>query len=374
MKFIVSSVLLEKRLSVLSGVIPSNPVLPILEHFYFEIKGGKMIVRAFDMQISMTTELSVESADEGRLCVPARQFLDTIKSLPEQPITILMDEEKMSLEIISYNGRYKLTGEDAHDFPAAPQPDGISKVTMPAEQLTEAIASTLFAVGSDELRPAMTGLFWELGKNSAEYVATDGNRLVKYRRTDIQSDTAVPIIIPKKALTLLKASLPGDNRELTMQRSEGQVFFDYDNIRLSSRLIDERFPDYQNAIPTDNANILEVERTELLNSLKRLAIYTSRTTNQIRLKLSPDRFQIFAEDIDFSNEAHETLSAQYEGEELEIGFNVKFLIEMLNNLSSKEVRFSFSTPNRAGILTPIEQSENEEILMLIMPVMLSTYA
>ncbi|NJL15407.1 MAG: DNA polymerase III subunit beta [Microscillaceae bacterium] len=374
MKFIVSSVLLEKRLSVLSGVIPSNPVLPILDHFHFEIKGGKMIIRAFDMQISMTTELSVESADEGRLCVPARQFLDTIKSLPEQPITILMDEEKMSLEIISYNGRYKLTGEDATDFPAAPQPDGLSKVTMPADQLTEAIASTLFAVGSDELRPAMTGLFWELGKNTAEYVATDGNRLVKYRRTDVQSETAEPVIIPRKALTLLKASLPGDNRELVMQRSEGQVFFDYDNIRLSCRLIDERFPDYQNAIPTDNANILEVERTELLNSLKRLAIYTSRTTSQIRLKLSPDRFQIFAEDIDFSNEAHETLAAQYEGEELEIGFNVKFLIEMLNNLNSKEVRFSFSTPNRAGILTPIEQSENEEILMLIMPVMLSTYA
>lgn len=374
MKFIVSSATLEKRLSVLSGVIASNPVLPIQENFLFELKDGKLTALASDSHISMTTEVEVESTEEGSLAVPARQFLDTIKSLPEQPLTIIIDEENRSLEITSFNGRYKLSGEPAEEFPKAPQPDGDTKVNMPSEVLAEAIANTLFAISNDELRPSMTGLYWKLDKNLTTFVATDGNRLVKYQRDDISADITNSMIIPKKALSLLKASLPGDSSEIQAQVSDSHAFFSYENTSLACRLIDEAFPDYENAIPTENPNVLEIDRSHFMNSLKRLSIYTNKATNQIRMKLTPSNLTIYAEDLDFSNEAHETLTCNYEGDEMEIGFNVKFLIEMIGNLSAKEMKFSMSDPNRAGIITPTEQADEEEILMLIMPVMLSTYA
>ncbi len=374
MKFIVSSTTLEKHLALLSGVVPSNPQLPILENFLFEIKGGKLIVTAADMSITMTTQLEIETTDEGSLAVPARQLLDTLKSLPEQPLSITIDAENYSLEITSYNGHYKLAGEGAEDFPRRPEPDGDVKVKMSSEVLSEAIANTLFAVSNDELRPSMTGMYSKLDANGITFVATDGNRLVKYFRSDVSSEEASSLIIPKKALSLLKVSLPTDNTDILAQFSGRQAFFTYNNTELSCRLIDENFPDYENAIPTDNPNILEIGRNDLMSTLKRLSIYANKTTNQIRLKLSGSQLQVFAEDLDFSNEANETLTCSYEGEEMEIGFNVKFLIEMLSNLSSKEINFAFSTPSRAGVIKPAEKADEEEILMLIMPVMLSSYA
>jgi len=374
MKFVVSSNALLKQLTAINGVITTNPVVPILENFLFEIGDGKLIVSASDLQTSMITEITVEAKVKGSIAVPAKILLDTLKNLPEQPVTFTIDPETYSIEISSDNGRYKLSGENATDFPKVPGVKNGYSVDMSSEILNRAISSTIFAASNDELKPAMTGVYLSLTETNATFVATDGHRLIRYRRTDIVSDMANTLIIPKKALNLLKASLPSDNTNVKVEYNASNAFFSFNNIKMICRLIDERFPDYENAIPIDNPNILTIGRTDLMNSLKRISIYANKTTHQVRLKLAGSELQISAEDLDFSNEANERLACEFEGQDMEIGFNAKFLVEMLSNLDSNQIEMHFSAPNRAGIIMPADKDEHEDVLMLVMPVMLNSYA
>lgn len=374
MKFIVSSSVLLKQLTSINGVITTNPVVPILENFLFEINDGKLTVTASDLQTSMITELDVEAKDNGSIAVPARILLETLKNLPEQPVTFTIDEETYSIEISSDNGRYKLAGENATDFPKVAVVTEGDAVNLSSDILAEAINNTIFATSIDELRPAMTGVYLNLSDTNATFVATDGHRLVRYRRVDVASDTESAIIIPRKALNLLKATLPTSATNVNIEFNASNAFFNFSNFQMICRLIDERFPDYENVIPANNTNHMVISRTEFLSSLRRIAIYANKTTHQVRLKITGSELQISAEDLDFSNEANERLSCEHDGEDIEIGFNAKFLIEMLNNLSTKNITLQLSEPNRAGLIVPVEKVDNEDVLMLVMPVMLNNYA
>lgn len=373
MKFIVSSSALLKQLSAISGVITSNPVVPILENFLFEIREGALKVTASDLQTSMITEMDVEARESGNIAVPARILMDTLKNLPEQPVTFSIDEETYTIEISSDNGRYKLAGENATDFPRTPEVHDPYGVDIPADTLQNAIANTLFSVSNDELRPAMTGVYIQLRDTNATFVATDGHRLIRYRRVDVAADMDNNIIIPKKALNLLRTTLPAGATPVTVEFNASNAFFKFNNIKMICRLIDERFPDYENVIPVDNNNKMVINRLEFLSSLRRIAIYANKTTHQVRLKITGNELQISAEDLDFSNEAMERLSCDHDGEDIEIGFNARLLIEMLNNLDSTDVQLNLSKPNRAGLLLPRDKDDNEDILMLVMPVMLNNY-
>lgn len=373
MKFIVSSSALLKQLSGINGVITTNPVVPILENFLFEINEGKLIVTASDLQTSMITELEVESKENGSIAVPARILLETLKNLPEQPVTFTIDEETYSVEISSDNGRYKLAGENATDFPKVPTVSDDFSVDMSTSVLSSAINNTIFATSNDELRPAMTGVYMNLTDTNTTFVSTDGHRLIRYRRVDVASDNGNAIIIPRKALNLLKSTLPSENTNVTVEFNVSNAFFKFNNIKMICRLIDERFPDYENVIPSGNDNKMTIDRSELLSSLKRIAIYANKTTHQVRLKITGSELQISAEDLDFANEANERLSCEHDGGDIEIGFNAKFLIEMLNNVDSDKVELHLSEPNKAGLLIPTEKDDNEDILMLVMPVMLNNY-
>ncbi|MCF1751957.1 DNA polymerase III subunit beta [Mariniradius sediminis] len=373
MKFIVSSSALLKQLSAINGVVTTNPVVPILENFLFEIKSGKLTVTASDLQTSMITELDVEAREDGNIAVPAKILIETLKNLPEQPVTFSIDQDTYSIEISSDNGRYKLAGENATDFPKIPSVTNATAVDMSTEILSSAISNTIFATSNDELRPAMTGVYINLSKTNTTFVATDGHRLVRYRRVDVASKEDSSIIIPRKALNLLKSTLPSENVPVTVEFNSSNAYFKFNNTKMICRLIDERFPDYENVIPVDNPNHMTIDRLEFLGSLRRIAIYANKTTHQVRLKLTGSELQISAEDLDFSNEANERLSCDHDGEDIEIGFNARFLVEMLNNLSSKEVTLKFSAPNRAGLIVPSDKGDNEDILMLVMPVMLNNY-
>jgi DNA polymerase III subunit beta len=373
MKFIVNSAYLLKQLSNINGVITTNPVVPILENFLFELEKGGLTVTASDLQTSMITELQVESKEKGSIAVPARILLDTLKNLPEQPVTFSIDESTYSIEIISDNGRYKLSGENATDFPKVPSVSNDFSAELSSEVLSRAVNNTIFATSNDELRPAMTGVFVNLGDKNTTFVATDGHRLVRYRRTDVKSDNGNSIIIPRKALNLLKATLPAENTEVSVNFNMSNAFFKFGNIRMICRLIDERFPDYDNVIPSGNNIKMSISRTDFLGALKRISIYANKTTHQVRLKITGSELQISAEDLDFSNEANERLSCEHEGEDIEIGFNAKFLIEMLGNLDSDQIRLTMSAPNKAGVILPAEKDKAEDILMLVMPVMLNQY-
>ncbi|WP_266205836.1 DNA polymerase III subunit beta [Pontibacter kalidii] len=373
MKFIVSSSALLKQLSSINGVVTNNPVVPILENFLFEINNSKLTITASDLETSMITELPVEAKENGRIAAPAKILLETLKNLPDQPVTFTIDEETYTIEISSANGRYKLSGENATDFPRVPSVQGGNSIEIPSNVLARAINKTIFAVSNDELRPAMTGIFVQLRSENVTFVATDGHRLLRYRRTDVGTAQEASIIVPRKAFTLLKSTLPSEATAVRMEFNQSNAFFSFDNIRMICRLIDERYPDYENVIPVQNPNKLVIERADLLSSVKRISIYSNKTTHQIRLKLSGSELQVSAEDLDFSNEASERLTCQYDGEDMEIGFNAKFLMEMLNNIDSDEITFELSTPNRAGLLMPIVNEEAEDVLMLVMPVMLNNY-
>ncbi|MDJ0363955.1 DNA polymerase III subunit beta [Hymenobacter sp. H14-R3] len=373
MKFIVSSSALLKQLQSINGVVTNNPVVPILENFLFEIEPGKLTITASDLETSMMTELPIETNESGRIAAPARILLDTLKNLPDQPVTFTLDEETYTIEISSANGRYKLAGENAADFPRVPVVKGSAPVEIPSSSLARAINKTIFAVSTDELRPAMTGILVQLADSQITFVATDGHRLLRYRRQDVGAGQTANLIIPRKAFNLLKSSLPSESATVRIEFNQSNAFFSFNQMRLVCRLIDERYPDYENVIPVSNPNKLTINRAELLNSVRRISIYSNKTTHQVRLRLTGSELVISAEDLDFSNEAKETLTCQYDGEDMEIGFNARFLQEMLSNIDSDEITLELSTPNRAGLLMPAQADENESILMLVMPVMLNNY-
>lgn len=374
MRFIVSTSTLLKQLQAVNGASSSSTVLPILENFLFEIKDGSLTISATDLQTSMTTSMPVESKEEGKIAIPAKILLETLKTLPDQPIAFTIDDATYAVEISAGDGKYKLSGENGDDFPKIPTVENASSVNLSASVLSEAINKTLFAVSSDELRPAMTGVYMQLSPQHITFVATDAHKLVRYRRMDAKSDSVAAFILPKKALTLLKSSLPTEDINVSVEYNSTSAFFRFENINLICRLIDERYPDYEAVIPQENPNQLTIDRTLFLNSLRRVVIFANKTTHQVRLKISGSELNISSEDLDFSNEAHERLSCQYDGEDMEIGFNARFLIEMLGNLDGEEVTLQMSTPNRAGLLVPQTNDENEDVLMLVMPVMLNSYA
>jgi len=370
MKFSVSSTDLLKHLQVASGAIGSNPVLPILEDFLFTIEGRNLTIAATDLETSIVTTVDVNSDGDGRVAVPARILLDTLKELPGQPVTFNVNDDTFGIEITSAYGKYKLAGENGEDFPNIPVAEEVDSVTMKSGLLSKAISKTLFATSNDDLRPAMTGVYLQVDFNKLTFVATDAHKLVKYTFTEVDSQVSTSFIIPKKALNLLKGSLPADE-ELKLSFNNANAFFTAGNLHLVCRLIDARYPDYNAVIPTDNPNTLSVGRSDFQNSLKRIAIYANKTTNQVILNITESSLTVSAQDLDFSNEATEQLPCSYNGEPLTIGFNAKFLIEMLNVLDTEEIKMELSTSTRAGILHPTEVTEGEDILMLVMPVMLS---
>jgi len=372
MRFIVSTSILLKQLQAISGASSSSTVLPILENFLFEIKDNVLTISATDLQTSMVTSLPIEAKEEGRVAMPAKILIETLKTLADQPVAFSVDMQTLAIEISAGDGKYKLSGENADDFPKIPVVDNASSVNIPASVLAEAINKTIFAVSNDELRPAMAGVLVQLGEQSTTFVATDAHKLVRYRRTDINAERPTSLILPKKALSLLKSALPTEDVGVTVEYNSTNAFFKFNNIHLICRLVDERYPDYEAVIPQVNPNKLTLDRHTFLNSLRRVVIFANKTTHQVRLKISGSELNISAEDLDFSNEAHERLSCQFEGDDMEIGFNAKFLVEMLTNLDSEEVILEMSTPNRAGLLLPAISEEHEDILMLVMPVMLNS--
>ncbi|HEY8894586.1 MAG TPA: DNA polymerase III subunit beta [Niastella sp.] len=371
MKFIVSSSALLKQLQQISGVINANTVLPILEDFLFDVQKNQLSVVATDLETVMKIQLEVEAKETGRVCIPAKILMDSLKNIPEQPLTFNIDKN-YAVEITSDNGKYKVMGENPDNFPKDPVADDTNSFTVVSSALVTAINKTLFAVSNDDLRPAMTGVFFEMDKKGLQFVATDAHRLVRYKRTDVSCPKTDSLIVPKKPLTLLKAAMPVNDDELTISYNSNHLFVTHGTTQLSCRLIDARFPDYKVVIPTDNPYKLTVNRTDFQGALRRVGIFSNKSTNQVVLSISGSQLQLTAQDIDFSFEGNERMKCQYNGEDLQIAFNAKFLIEMLNATDTDDVTVELSTSTKAGIIRPGDQEENEELLMLVMPLMLNT--
>ena len=370
MKFIVSSTQLLKHLQQISGVINANTVLPILEDFLFEIEKNKLTVVATDLETVMKIHLDIEAKDSGKVCIPSKILLESLKNIAEQPLTFNIDKN-FGVEITSDNGKYKVMGENPDNFPKEPVADTATSFTMPSSALVTAINKSLFAVSNDDLRPAMTGVYFELDAKGMTCVATDAHRLVRFKRTDVSCPKTDTFIVPKKPLTLLKSALPQNDDELQISYNSNHLFVKHNSTELVCRLIDARFPDYKVVIPTDNPYKLTVNKNDFQSALRRVSVFSNKSTNQVALTISGSELQLAAQDVDFSFEGNERMACQYDGEDLQIAFNAKFLIEMLNAADTDEVVIELSTPTKAGIIKPTEVDENEELLMLVMPLMLN---
>ena len=371
MKFIVSSAALLKELQMLGGVINSTNTLPILDNFLFEINGNSLTLTASDLETTFSTRISVESDSNSMVALPARLLLDTLKTFPEQPLTFIKTE-KNTVEISANNGKYALAYVEGNEFPKAAQVNDAKKTVIQSDILYTAINSTLFASGNDDLRPVMSGVFFQFSTESLTFVATDAHKLVKYTRSDVTANDTSEFIMPKKPLQLLKGILQGTAEEIAIEYNDTNAQFRFGDSTLTCRLIDGKYPNYEAVIPKENPNQMQVSRVGFLNSVRRVSIFSNKTTHQIRLKIAGAALQISAEDFDYSNSAEERLDCDYQGDDIQIGFNSRFLIEMLNNMECEQIKLSMSLPNRAGILTPLDHTEEgEHVTMLVMPVMLN---
>lgn len=371
MNFITSSTSLLKHLQSISGVLSTSNTLPILDNFLFEIAEGQLTISASDLETTMRTSMNVEANESGKIAIPAKLLLDVLKNLPDQPCTFSVDNTNFSVEIAYDNGKSKMVGFNGDDFPRTPPIENSSVIKISGDIISKAINKTLFATGNDDLRPVMSGVFCQFTPQDITFVATDAHKLVRYRRTDSEATGSSSFILPKKPLNLLRSNLTGEE-EIQLEYNESNAVFTFNDIVLVCRLIDGKYPNYEAVIPKENPNVLTIDRLQFLSSIKRVSIFANKTTHQIKLKLAGSELSLSAEDVDFSNEANERLTCNYDGEDMEIGFNSRFLMEMINNMDTPEVRLEMSEPNRAGLLMPaVKDNEHEDVLMLVMPVMLN---
>jgi len=370
MKFTVESGELQKSLMKISGAVPSKSTLPILENILFNLSGNKLTLIATDLEISMSAIMDVKGNEDGIIAVPAKRVMDTLRALPNTQLVFSADVSTSKVRMITDNGEYNLIGEQSQDYPAIPEFKGENEIVFDGALISSMISKTIFSVSTDELRPAMTGLLLQFKTNEMCTVATDGHRLVRVIFTNVkQAKPHKDIIVPAKALILISKVLEEGSNTISVNSTH--VKFAFKNFTLTSRLIEENYPNYESVIPLDNNKKLTIDRNSLLSSIKRVSLYSSNTTHQVRVSTKKNELKISAEDVDFGGEAKERITCQYSSEDLEIGFNATYLIDILSHIDSDEVIFSFGSSVKAVIVTQATTKENEDVLMLVMPMRLN---
>ena len=374
MKFIVSSLKLLKNLQALSGVIGTKNTLPILDDFLFQLTENELKITTSDLDVTMSVSMVPDMVEgTGEVTIPARLLLEIMKNFPDVPITINVDNNTPAVELIAGEGRYKLAGHKSDEFPQLPVMTDTSVWEIPADVLARGFEKTVFATGVDEIRPIMSGVLMEMTESFLTFVATDAHKLVRYRRMDVKSDVVASFIMPKKPINQLKNILAGlADEPVRIEFNKTNASFVFGDYVLICRLLEGRYPNYEAVIPKNNPNQLTIDRQTFLAAIRRVAVFSSKATHQVRFRITGQEIMLTAEDVDFYNEAKERLTCSYMGDDMEIGFNSRFFQEMLGNFDSNEVKLEMSAPNRAGILTPVDnENEAEDLLMLLMPVMLN---
>lgn len=373
MKFVVSSTALFSHLQAVSRVINSKNALPILDCFLFELQDGTLSITVSDSETTMVTSVEVNESDaDGSFAVTARTLLDALKEIPEQPLAFDVNLDSLEIMVQYQNGKYSLMGQQAEEFPqSASLGDNAVRMEVDAQILLGGINRAMFATADDELRPVMNGIYFDITADDITMVASDGHKLVRCKTLAARGNERSAFILPKKPASLLKNLLPKEQGMVTVEFDERNAVFVLENYRMVCRLIEGRYPNYNSVIPQNNPYKVTVDRQLLLGALRRVSIFSSQASSLIKLRLQENTIVISAQDIDFSTSAEETLSCSYSGTPMSIGFKSTFLIDILSNISAGEVVIELADPSRAGVITPVEQEENEHLLMLLMPMMLN---
>ena len=373
MKFVVSSSSLSSHLQVINRVIASKNTIPILDCFLFELHENLLKITAADSETRMITSVEVhEVKGEGIFAIPSKNLLDSLKELPDQPITFEIDDKTLEMFIYYENGKYNFVGQSGEEYPQPkPLKDNANKIEISAENLLAGISRTLFATAEDELRPVMNGIFFDISENCITFVASDGHKLVRFKNFSAKGNMKAAFILPKKPANLLKTVLPKETGVVTIGFDDNNAYITTDNVLIISRLIEGRYPNYNGVIPKDNPFKIIVDRLVFVNALKRVSVFSNPASSLIKLQLFPNSVFISAQDIDYSTSAEETVACVYDGDEFGIGFRGTFLIEILQNIPSPEVVLQLADSSRAGLMLPAENEADEDLLMLLMPMMLN---
>ena len=378
MEFIVSTSNLLSQLNTIKGVINSKNTLPILDNFLFTLDGNVLKIEASDLETRLETKLELESVKgAGVIAIEAKNLTDMLGLFSDEPLTFKVDLTNYKIDIFSASGKYTIAGANGKDFPKT-QPLGesddaasISSFTIAPEILRKAITSTAFASADDDARPMLTGILFELTPEHLRFVATDSHKLARYTRTDIKSETQASFIFPQKPANLLKNILAKETADVKVEFDSKQVVITMAQSILNCRLIDGKYPNYAAVIPLENPNKLIINKADFYTKLRRVAFFSNPSNNLTRLEMSGTRLMISAQNIDYASSAKEELNCQYEGDDMQIGFKSKFLLNILDNINSEDVTIEMSDPGRAGLIMPVEKDdENEDVLMLLMPMMI----
>lgn len=373
MRFTVSSSALNSKLNMLAKVIGSKNSLPILDNFLFQVANGEMTITASDSDNIIKSSIALTDCDgEGEFCVANRVILDALKELPEQPLTFDIDLDTHTISLSYQNGVSRFAVQPCDEYPAIENnAEGRTSLTMTSGVLLDSIARSLFATDNNEVRPVMNGIYFDITDGKLALVATDGHKLVRNLIFNVDAETTTSFILPKKPATLLRNSLSKDDSEVMIEFTQRNAEFVFGEYTLICRLIEGRYPNYNAVIPQGNPNELTVDRKSLLSTIKRVLPFASASSQLVRLSIEPGKLTVSSEDIDFATSAKESILCDYNGMNLNIGFGGNTLLEILNSLDSEEVCLKLADPSRAGVVTPVTQPENQEILMLIMPMILN---
>jgi DNA polymerase-3 subunit beta len=373
MKFVVSSSSLSSHLQVVGRVIASKNTIPILDCFLFELSENRLTITAADSETRMITSIEVQESDgSGVFAIPSKSLLDSLKELPDQPVTFNINDETLELFIYYENGKYNFIAEHGDEYPQAkPLREDAAKITIPAEHLQMGISRTLFATAEDDLRPVMNGIYFDIYTDNITYVASDGHKLVRFKDFSAKNNEQTSFILPKKPANLLRTVLPKELGNVTIGFDESNAYIELGKIQIISRLIEGRYPNYNGVIPKGNPYKVTVDRLLFTNALKRVTVFANPTSSLVKLSVSSDSIIISTQDIDYSTSAEEKIACVYDGEPLSIGFKGTYLIEILNNIPSSEVVLELADSSRAGLMLPAENEADEDLLMLLMPMMLN---
>lgn len=373
MKFVVSSNTLLTRLQAVSKVIGGKPVQPILDNILLVATEGVLYATASDKETTMEARIELESLEEeGKITIPAKILLDILKEFPEQPLTFEINTETNEVKIISEKGEFSVPGESVEDYPIqAALNDSSNDLTSKCGLILEGIVKTIFATANDDLRPVMNCILIEMNEDNFTFVASDAHKLVRYKRFDAKSENGqFSLILPKKPALMLKNILPKDDSELKISFNDKMACFVFGDYKMTSTLVEGRFPNYNSVIPQNNPKKIIIEKKELYNSLRRVSVMANQASNLVKFDVAEGKIVISAQDMDYSMSGHETLTCQYEGENIAIGFKSPFVLEILSNIESENVVLELSDPTRPGLFLPFENEDNDEdLLMLLMPMM-----
>lgn len=372
MKFVVSSTNLLGHLQSIGRIINSKNTMAILDNILFELEGNMLSLTASDLETTAITRFEVDNAEEnGKVAINTKMLLDTLREFSEQPLLFEINNENFELIISSENGKYTFIGKNGGEFPQLPSLSAETlELTIPGNSLYNAINKTLFCTADDELRPVMNGIYFDMTGEQLTVVATDAHKLVRLH-TNINAQLGTGFILPKKPATLLKNILAKEENDVHISFDSKNIRFALTNYTVVCLQVEGRFPNYNAVIPQNNPRKVIVDRATFTNALKRVSVFANQSSNLIKLNLNNNAIEISAQDIDFSTSAEETINCQYNDEPMNIGFKSTFLIDLLNNISSSDVVMELSDPSRAGLILPFENEENEDLLMLLMPMLLN---